>query len=164
MTSISVLVVDDDPGVRQLLATALSGAGLTPYLAGSAAEAILQFLRHRDAIDVVLLDVQMGDLGGPPALLALRTINPTVRCCFMSGYAGSYSEADLLACGAARLFPKPFSSLQLLVDELKKVAAGGREVQTSPPYRESPVDDGACGPVRSKTGQPLFIPRHWTVP
>ncbi len=123
MTSTCVLVVDDDPGVRQVLAAALRAPDFAVYLASNGAEAIIQFSCHHHAIHLVLLDVRMGGMDGPQTLLALQKIDPDVRCCFMSGDVGNYSEVNLLALGAVRVFPKPFGNLRVFVDELKVVAA-----------------------------------------
>jgi CheY-like chemotaxis protein len=57
---------------------------------------------------VVLLDVRMPELDGPGTLAALQTLDPQVRCCFMSGYLGGYTEERLLSLGAAAVLPKPF--------------------------------------------------------
>jgi CheY-like chemotaxis protein len=51
----------------------------------------------------------MPGLDGLQALAALQELNPTVVCCFMTGHAGDYTEADLVEQGAARVFAKPFA-------------------------------------------------------
>lgn len=45
---------------------------------------------------------------GPETLAALRQLNPGVRVCFLSGHSDPWTDAELLALGAARLFRKPF--------------------------------------------------------
>jgi CheY-like chemotaxis protein len=108
-----ILVVEDDTGVRRMLEVALPYYGFVVQSAATGQEAIQLYQSRRDAIAVVLLDVQMPEMDGPATLAALRQINPAVRCCFMSGHTGRYSALDLLNFGAARVFQKPFSLADL---------------------------------------------------
>jgi CheY-like chemotaxis protein len=103
-----VLVVDDDKVIRELLELGLDDAGFDVYLAGGGMEAVEVFQRRVERIDLVLLDVCMPGLNGPQTLAVLRIINPSIRCCFMSGNTGSYTQSDLLQLGASHLFNKPF--------------------------------------------------------
>src|SRR5262245_38673653 len=84
----SVLVVDDDPGVRRLLDRALPLHGFRVRLAAGGPEALDVFEAHHPDIDLVLLDVRMPTLDGPATLAALARIKPDVRCVFMSGDTG----------------------------------------------------------------------------
>ena len=108
-----VLVVDDDPQVRDLLGLALPRLGFTAWLAAGGEEALALFRRHREVISVALLDVRMSGLDGPATLRALRGVDPALRCCFMTGEAGGRAEAELLALGAEAVLYKPFSLAEL---------------------------------------------------
>lgn len=108
-----VLVIDDEPNVRQILEIALSRHGFTVWTAAGGREGVEQYREHRDAIDLVLLDVQMPEQDGPQTLAALRHLDPQVRCCFMSGDLGRYDPRELLASGADRIFAKPFGLVEL---------------------------------------------------
>src|SRR4051794_23051074 len=120
----TILVVDDEAAILRLLAYALGRAGFVVLTAGGGAEAVEVFRREGAVIDLVLLDVQMPPpLGGPAALRELRRIDPAVRAAFMSGSTGDYTDADLLALGALRVFAKPFASLTDLADALKELAS-----------------------------------------
>jgi DNA-binding NtrC family response regulator len=102
-----VLVVDDEITIRGLLDIALRHQGFDVRLASSGDEAIAIYRDQAGAIGVVLMDVWMPGRTGPDTLNTLRELNPTLRCCFMSGDLGSYSEEDLLGRGATRVFHKP---------------------------------------------------------
>ncbi len=103
-----VLIADDDAAVREMLEASARHAGFSVWLATDGREAIELYRQQRDRIHVVLLDVRMPVMDGPQALLALRAINPVVRCCFMSGGLGGYRRSDLVRLGAAQVFDKPF--------------------------------------------------------
>ncbi len=118
-----VLIVEDEPAVRQMLGVALRHFGFEVHQAGNYERAMDLYWRHRDAIDVVLLDVQMPGLDGPHTLVALQGLNPDVQAVFMSGNTGSYTAADLKDLGAAHILTKPFK-LADLTRELWKVASG----------------------------------------
>jgi CheY-like chemotaxis protein len=103
-----ILVVDDEEWVRGVLYVALRQEGFAVLLAASGQEALDLYRRHREAIDVVLMDVCMPGLDGPQTLPALQALNPLVCCGFMSGDLGSYTEENLFNLGAAFVLAKPF--------------------------------------------------------
>ncbi len=121
-----VLIADDDRGVRAMLALLLPKHGFVVWQAQNGREAIELYLRERDRIGVVLMDVCMPEMDGPRALRALRELAPQVRCCFMSGHGGAYTDEELMEMGAASFFPKPFR-LADLVRVLKELTAEGPE-------------------------------------
>jgi CheY-like chemotaxis protein len=105
--------VDDEPVVRNLLQAVLERQGFTVWLAANGQEAIQLYRQYRTRIDLVLLDVRMPDYDGPQTLAALQRHYFAAVCCFMTGQAGDYTEADLLKRGAARVFAKPFVLAEL---------------------------------------------------
>jgi CheY-like chemotaxis protein len=113
-----VLVVDDEAFIRTLLAAGLRQEGLAVWLAASGQEALDLYRRHRDAIDVALLDVRMPGADGVQTLTALRVLGPRILPCFMSGDLGNYTEEGLRDLGAATVFRKPFD-----VSEVARVLA-----------------------------------------
>jgi DNA-binding NtrC family response regulator len=118
-----VLVADDDENIRFLLRLSLRQAGFHPLVAADGHQAVEAFRRHRDEIQVVLLDVQMPRLDGPATLAQIRQIAPQVPCCFMTGHAAHYGVDNLLALGAARVFDKPFR-LDEVIETLGEMCAG----------------------------------------
>ena len=103
-----VLIVDDEDYVRSILQVALRHEGHTVWLAGDSREAFDLYRRHHESIDVVLMDVRMPGRDGPQTLAALQNLNPHIRCCFMSGNLGTYTEERLFDLGAVAIIPKPF--------------------------------------------------------
>src|SRR5438132_14371975 len=103
-----ILVADDQLGVGSVLDVALRQEGFTVWLAVNGREALELYRRHRQTIDVVLLDVRMPGWDGPQTLAALRELNPKIRCCFMSGDISRVDDWQLRDWGAAGMFQKPF--------------------------------------------------------
>lgn len=102
-----VLVVDDDTGVRQFIATWLTRDGFAVWSAADGDEAVAAFRARRESIRIVLLDVQMPKRDGPQVLSDLQAIDPGIRVCFMTGNPGRYTVEQLEALGALAVFTKP---------------------------------------------------------
>jgi CheY-like chemotaxis protein len=103
-----ILVADDEAWVRGVLDIGMRREGFAVWLAANGYEALEMYRRQRETIDAVLLDIRMPGLDGPQTLAALQELNPQIRCCFMSGDLGDYTESELHDLGAAAFFPKPF--------------------------------------------------------
>jgi len=113
----SVLVVDDDPLVRETLCLALQDSGLRALSAGSGRDATELFKRHLDEIGVVVLDLTMPDLDGWQCLEQLRAIRHDISVILISGYSAAASVPAHLD-PAPSFLPKPFDP-----DELVREAA-----------------------------------------
>jgi DNA-binding response OmpR family regulator len=113
-TRLGVLVADDEPTILRLLELGLTSQGFVVWAAASGQEALDLFQQHAGEIELALLDVQMPALDGPQTLAALRALRPALKCCFMSGNTGAYTEQELLDCGAVRVFHKPFNLAELM--------------------------------------------------
>ena len=109
MSQETILLVEDEPSVRQLFATALSRAGYKVYEAQNGEEALKVFDKHADAIDLLLTDMRMPYMGGAELVHALRNRKTGLKLICISGYPGtmgSEEESDFLA--------KPFSRDEML--------------------------------------------------
>lgn len=116
-----VLVVDDHAGFGEMLRVVLRHHGLTVHLAGEAGQAVEAFRARLGRIGVVLMDVHMPGTDGPATLALLREIDPSVRCCFMTGATDGYTSASLLELGAWHVFPKPLPPPARLARLLREV-------------------------------------------
>jgi CheY-like chemotaxis protein len=103
-----ILIADDEGCVRSMLNLGMRQRGFAVWLAADGREALDLYKRHREAIDVVLLDVQMPGADGPRTLAALQELNPRVRCCFMSVDADDFTERGLRELCAVAVITKPF--------------------------------------------------------
>ncbi len=104
----TILLVEDEPVVRQLFAHALTRAGYRVYEARNGEEAIKVFDQHGDGIDMLLTDMRMPYMGGAELAHHLRERRETLKLLCISGYPGSADpdDGDFLA--------KPFSREELL--------------------------------------------------
>jgi CheY-like chemotaxis protein len=117
----SVLIVDDDPFIRRLIATTLEDvAGFELEEAGDGVEAIAAARATEPAI--VFLDIDMPRMNGIDACRELRALDGDATIVMLTA-AGPDAEAEARAAGADLFLTKPFSPLDLLqlVDSL-----GGR--------------------------------------
>lgn len=108
-----VLVVDDEAVLRNLLQFALPRQGFAVLTAAGGEEAVALYRQRPHDIALVLMDVNMPGADGPATLTTLRQLDPQVRCCFMTGHAGAYSDEDLRRRGADWVLAKPFELTEL---------------------------------------------------
>jgi CheY-like chemotaxis protein len=105
----TILLVEDEPAVRQLFAQALTRAGYTVHEARNGQEAIKLFDQHGDAIDMLLTDMRMPYMNGGELAHHLRGRRRTLKLLCISGYPGTL-DPDL----APDFLAKPFSRDALL--------------------------------------------------
>jgi len=121
-----VLVVDDDPNLRELVSIRLQKAGHKVVVADSAAEA-LAVVHQRGAPDVAVLDVTMPGMTGLELLPAMRAIDgcSELPAIFLSGRVEHHDVEAGRALNATYL-TKPFSAIALCkaVERLTPVEAG----------------------------------------
>jgi len=112
--SVSVLIADDDPAVREALADLLSDeSSLTLVaLATTADEAIEIAARERP--DVALLDVRMPGGGGPRAAREIALCSPSTRCLALSVREENASVHEMLAAGASGYLVKGASDREIV--------------------------------------------------
>ena len=127
MVNPTILVVEDEEAIRELLGLALAQFGFAFHLASGGEKAIEAY--RKQAFDLVLMDVQMPGLDGPQTLAALKRINPAVICCFMSADTGKYTFDDLNQ-ERVTLIRKPFR-----LDDLKQTLLSVLEESAPAPFK-----------------------------
>ena len=110
----TVLVAEDDAGVRSLARQILEGAGYTVIEATSGDEAIARFSENRDRIALVVLDVVMPNKNGKEAYDAIRKQAPAVRALFTSGYTGDIMHKKGILDADLDFIAKPLSATDFL--------------------------------------------------
>ncbi|HKO30584.1 MAG TPA: response regulator [Nitrospiraceae bacterium] len=112
-----ILVIDDEPGIRDLLDTLLSRKGYDVILAEGGQKGLEIFRRARP--DVVVLDLKMPGIDGLTVLQQVRSLNPNQPVIILTGAATPESEQQVRALGVKEYVEKQFS-LNLLGDALKR--------------------------------------------
>jgi CheY-like chemotaxis protein len=106
----TVLLVEDEPGVRNLAKKVLTQQGYRVLEAADGAIALRIAAGHVGEIDLVLTDVEMPNLGGRGMMEELKELSPDLRVLFMSGYP---KEEVFPEAGRAKRTPylqKPFTA------------------------------------------------------
>jgi two-component system, cell cycle sensor histidine kinase and response regulator CckA len=109
----TILVADDEEGVRSLVANILQEAGYTVELAADGAEAVERLRALGDRVRLILLDLTMPILGGAEAATELRRLRPDIPILAMSGYGDIEVMQRFSEVGVDDFVAKPFSPEQL---------------------------------------------------
>ena len=110
----TVLVVDDEPALREVGCRVLEAAGYRTLEAASGESALERFRAGNGRVDLVVLDLSMPGMGGKRCLRELLALDPSVKVVVASGYTSDKSLNEILAQGAAAFVAKPFSGGHLL--------------------------------------------------
>jgi len=109
-----VLVVDDQPGVRELAQTILERVGLTVLTASDGKRAVDVFEEHRDEIHAVLLDLNMPGMDGAEVFWHMSQVAPGIRVVLCSGYNEQDVTTKLHGLTPAGFLRKPYHPSDLL--------------------------------------------------
>ncbi len=118
----SVLLVEDDEGVRMVNATLLRSGGYTVFEADSGVEAMEVLEEHGDEIQLIVSDVVMPEMDGPTLLTEARGIYPDIRFIFVSGYAEDAFAKNLPEDQEFTFLAKPFT-MKDFAETVKRVLA-----------------------------------------
>jgi len=126
-----ILVIDDNPGVVDILVAHLRGVGYGVLGALTGDEGLKDFILARP--DLVLLDITLpGELNGIELLKRIRSINPTGRVIMVTGNTDEASAREALELGALAYIGKPFDFAYL-----KRVVAAALQPETKSPSERS---------------------------
>lgn len=137
-----ILIIDDEPVVRHVVAKILRNLGYDVATAGDSVEAVEYYRDHHAEIDAVILDMMMPKMSGRECLQALRDINTDVRAVLSSGSLEPTEVEALMNSGNIEYLQKPYQPQDL--------AAAVRHAMTRELGRRddepSDVRRGACYP------------------
>ncbi|NLX17983.1 MAG: sigma-54-dependent Fis family transcriptional regulator [Desulfobulbus sp.] len=145
-----ILIVDDDPLQRNLLAGFLIKQGYTVTEAATGEETIRSF--RQLPVDLVLLDHRLPDRNGDEILAELKRINPLVRVIMITAYGAVDTAVRVMQLGADDFLEKPVDLTQLLqhiqtVEEGLYIAADVAEVEKAINTSDLPVRIVAASPA-----------------
>lgn len=110
----TILVVDDEPGVVQLVSRMLQRAGYSVVPAVGPQEALQAFTHSPDAISLVLTDIRMPEINGLELIARLRRIRPQLPYILMTGFPNDILMENLPRVEGLTLLRKPFTLDALL--------------------------------------------------
>ena len=107
-----ILVVDDEPSMRDMLRIVLRRDGFDVLVAEDGREALAVLDRER--VDLLLSDIRMADISGVDVLRAAKERNRDIVAFMMTAFASTETAVEAMRLGAVDYFTKPFS-----MDELR---------------------------------------------
>jgi DNA-binding NtrC family response regulator len=119
MTSLQLLVIDDEPAIRQVVTSVLRKAGYTVDQA-SDGESAMERLSRGD-VDIAVCDIKLPGLSGIELLRQVRTVNVDTAFIMMTAFASVDTAIEAIKAGAADYMIKPLNNDELL-HRLTKVA------------------------------------------
>jgi two-component system, NtrC family, nitrogen regulation response regulator NtrX len=129
-----ILIVDDEPGIRQALKQVLEYEHLMVRVAGSGGEALTMYPEYRP--HVVFLDVKMGGMDGLDTLTRLRDLDPNSQVVMISGHGTIATAVEATQRGAFDFLEKPLDTNRLLVT-LRNALAHAELVQQNTQLKEA---------------------------
>lgn len=127
----SILVVDDEPGMRSALSHALSRSGHVVETACSGYEALEKF--KREEFGLVITDVKMPEMSGMEVLEEVKELSPQVPVIMITGYGTVNNAVEAMKEGASDYLLKPFDSV-VLEAAVEKACASLREKEIGEVY------------------------------
>ena len=115
----TILVVEDEESILNLMTTVLVRAGYTVIAARDGVEAIDQYEKYRKEVALVLTDMGLPKLDGTEVFTMLKLRDPKVKVVLASGYLEPQYRSELLKTGAKDFVQKPYDPNEVL----KKIRA-----------------------------------------
>lgn len=131
----SVLVVDDDPAVRELLRSQVSFLGYSCRTASGGEEALAMVLAHEKPA-LVLSDVHMPGFSGLQLLQELKAVDPSIQVIMISGLQDLATVRASIREGAYDYLVKPFE-LEDLTATVSRALERGRLITQNERYRKN---------------------------
>ncbi len=116
----TILVVDDEADIREMVRDVLEAKGYTVLEAGDGADALLVAGLYPEPIHLALSDVLMPTMSGPDMAEDLKAVRPDTKVVFMSGYTTEVMGQYGVLRSGAPFIAKPFSP-DVLVRKLREV-------------------------------------------
>ena len=138
-----VLVVDDEPDVRDLLVDYFREAGYQVSSASDGTEAVADITRNPTKYGLVISDLQLPGIDGLGVLKAAKAANPSVAVIIVTGYASVDSAVRAVRLGAYDYLTKPFTlgQIEVIVNraaERQALEAENRQLARKMEGRELP--------------------------
>jgi two-component system response regulator PilR (NtrC family) len=145
----TILIVDDEPNIIEVLEIALCDEGMEVIKSGSGREA-LDVLQGKD-VDLVISDIRMPDISGVELLRKAKQIAPDTGFIMITAFANTETAIEALQHGAFDYIIKPFR-----MEELRSIVRRALKKKRSPRNQSSP----ASADIEARQSQKLFHALH----
>jgi two-component system, NtrC family, response regulator PilR len=143
MMTPSILIVDDDQSLREMLEIALNREGYEVVTAASGPEALERF--RKNPFSVVLTDIRMRPMDGLSLLKEIKALSPQTEVIMISAFANQETAMEAMNEGAYDFFPKPFDNQEL--KQVIKDALSKTEGKASPAVEKASFLFPASRPI-----------------
>ncbi|MFH2124312.1 MAG: GAF domain-containing protein [Pseudomonadota bacterium] len=111
----TILVVEDEPAILQMITTMIEGLGYTVLAANRPADAIRLAREHTGEIRLLMTDVVMPEMNGRDLAAKLLGLSPELKVLFMSGYTADIIAHNGILDEKANFIQKPFATNDLAI-------------------------------------------------
>ncbi|MFZ2446012.1 MAG: sigma-54 dependent transcriptional regulator [Syntrophobacteraceae bacterium] len=118
-STLSILIIDDEPNIRKTLGISLRAEGHQVMAVGNAGDALIEADRRH--FDLALVDLRLGTESGMDLIPKFRATCPWMKCVVITAYATIDSAVEAMRRGAFDYLPKPFTHDQVTL-VVRKVA------------------------------------------
>lgn len=115
--TVRILVIDDEPGIRDLLSFELSGQGYAVETAENGEEGVSKI--RNGSFNLVISDVKMPKMGGLEALEIIKSLQPDIEVIMTTGFATIDMAVESIKKGAYDFITKPYN-LEELISRIEK--------------------------------------------
>lgn len=126
MKKASILIVDDEKNVSQLLDKVIAKQGYATYSASSAREALDMINVHH--IDIVISDIKMPEMSGIELLKAVKKLDTSIEVILITAFATLETAVEALKMGARDYITKPFN-LEEVFQAIDRIVGSGENLE-----------------------------------
>ncbi|MFW6139100.1 MAG: PAS domain S-box protein, partial [Spirochaetota bacterium] len=119
----TILLVEDEPTILELGRVMLEELGYSVYTAGTPGQAIQLAQEHINEIHLLVTDTVMPEMNGRDLARRIQSINPKIKCMFMSGYTANVVAHQGVLDEGAHFLQKPFT-MHTLARKVREVLEG----------------------------------------
>lgn len=110
----TILLVEDEEDLRELLSTVLHDHGYGILVARDSLEALERYRRHRGVIELVITDMDLPKINGAAVSQAILSSDPKTKIILISGFVEEALKNSILASGVREFVAKPYTMPQML--------------------------------------------------
>ncbi len=119
----TLLLVDDEPIIREMWGEILEEVGYRVLCAGNGDEALSTLEDHQGMLDLIILDLVMPHMGGKETFIKIRRRFPGVKVLVSSGYSENGEAREMIENGADGFIQKPYQ-IRMITAKIREILEG----------------------------------------